>query len=151
SKGEWGGRGVKEKQHVSANDATNDTVNVVSSAVDEPVLGSLGGPTVEKVVFFGITMASSVPINVSVSPIDPNNFVLIFSRLTSYAKLVTEESSRKSVYFRTLLAPAGNGADVATLLDFIRAVSECFANIVYGFFLEKWVAYPVVENYVKNT
>ncbi|GJR21308.1 hypothetical protein Tco_0969835 [Tanacetum coccineum] len=36
---------------------------------------------------------------------------------TSYAKLVTIESSRKSVNFRILLAPARNGADVAISLE----------------------------------
>ncbi|GKD68432.1 reverse transcriptase domain-containing protein [Tanacetum coccineum] len=35
---------------------------------------------------------------------------------TSHAKLVTGESSRKSVNFRTLLAPAGNEDDVAISL-----------------------------------
>ncbi|GKD34321.1 hypothetical protein Tco_1249830 [Tanacetum coccineum] len=33
----------------------------------------------------------------------------------------------------------------------IRAISARFANTVYGFFLGKRVAYPVVANYVRNT
>ncbi|GJV82442.1 zinc finger BED domain-containing protein RICESLEEPER 2-like protein [Tanacetum coccineum] len=45
----------------------------------------------------------------------------------------------------------GNGVDVVISLESIRAVSKHFANIVYGFFLEKHMAYPVVENDVKNT
>ncbi|GJY28054.1 hypothetical protein Tco_0403821 [Tanacetum coccineum] len=32
-----------------------------------------------------------------------------------------------------------------------KAISECFANTNYGFFLGKKVAYPVVANYVRNT
>ncbi|GKD56971.1 retrotransposon protein, putative, ty1-copia subclass [Tanacetum coccineum] len=32
-------------------------------------------------------------------------------------------------------------------MDSIRAISERFANTVYGFFLRKKVAYPVVANY----
>ncbi|GKG35912.1 hypothetical protein Tco_0443590, partial [Tanacetum coccineum] len=32
-----------------------------------------------------------------------------------------------------------------------RAISECFANTAYGFFLGKKVLYPVVANYVRNT
>ncbi|GKB33399.1 hypothetical protein Tco_0872800 [Tanacetum coccineum] len=44
-----------------------------------------------------------------------------------------------------------NGADVTVLLESIRLVSERYANSAYGFFLGKWVAYPVVSNYVRNT
>nr|GEZ44134.1 hypothetical protein [Tanacetum cinerariifolium] len=65
----------------------------------------------------------------------------------SYAKLVTGEPSRKSVNFCILLAPAGNGPDVAISLESVWAASEHFANHAYSFFLEKCVAYPVVENY----
>nr|GEV45565.1 hypothetical protein [Tanacetum cinerariifolium] len=50
-KGSVGGRWVKEKQQVSANDACKD--NVVACAVEEPVLSSLGGHTVEKVIASG--------------------------------------------------------------------------------------------------
>nr|GEY34198.1 hypothetical protein [Tanacetum cinerariifolium] len=35
--------------------------------------------------------------------------------------------------------------------DSIPAISKCFANTAYGFFLEKKVAYPIVANYVRNT
>ncbi|GKE29133.1 hypothetical protein Tco_1444517 [Tanacetum coccineum] len=33
----------------------------------------------------------------------------------------------------------------------ILEVNERFSNFIYGFFLGKRLAYPVVENYVKNT
>ncbi|GJS15820.1 retrotransposon protein, putative, unclassified [Tanacetum coccineum] len=33
----------------------------------------------------------------------------------------------------------------------IRSISERFANTVYGFFLGKRVAYPIIANYVRNT
>ncbi|GJX25550.1 retrovirus-related pol polyprotein from transposon TNT 1-94 [Tanacetum coccineum] len=39
----------------------------------------------------------------------------------------------------------------STPMESIRAISERFANTAYGFFLGKWVAYPVVANYVRNT
>ncbi|GJX74194.1 hypothetical protein Tco_0312789 [Tanacetum coccineum] len=65
--------------------------------------------------------------------------------------LVTCEPSRKSVNFRTLLALLGNRADVSISLESVRAISECFANTIYGFFLGKRVAYPIVANYVKNS
>nr|GEX36889.1 reverse transcriptase domain-containing protein [Tanacetum cinerariifolium] len=47
--------------------------------------------------------------------------------------------------------PWGNKIDVVVLVDSIRAISERFVNIAYGFFLGKRVAYPVVANYVRNT
>ncbi|GJR66338.1 hypothetical protein Tco_0012403 [Tanacetum coccineum] len=70
---------------------------------------------------------------------------------TSYDKLFTKERSRKSVNFCTLITPAGNGADVTIPLESIRAISERFVNMAYGFFLGKWVAYLVIANYVRNT
>ncbi|GKD60177.1 hypothetical protein Tco_1297686 [Tanacetum coccineum] len=80
------------------------------------------------------------------------------TRRVSYTNVVSTEPtpipgelSRKSVNFRTLLALESNGVDVAILLKYIRVISECFANTVYGFFFGKRVAYPVVANYVKNT
>ncbi|GJY63479.1 hypothetical protein Tco_0464939 [Tanacetum coccineum] len=69
----------------------------------------------------------------------------------SYAKLFTGERSRKSVNFGTLVTPAENMADVAIPLEYIRAISKRFVNTAYDFFLGKWVAYPVVANYVRNT
>ncbi|GJX69188.1 hypothetical protein Tco_0304915 [Tanacetum coccineum] len=64
----------------------------------------------------------------------------------SFAKLVTREPSKKTVNFRTLLSPASNRSDVAISLESIRAISERFANSVYGFFLGKRVAYPVFSS-----
>ncbi|GJV42431.1 hypothetical protein Tco_1420871 [Tanacetum coccineum] len=116
-KGSGDGRGVKEKNQVSANDAAK--VVSVSSAVEEPMLSSLGGSTVEKVTENHDAVATNSPI--------------------SYAKLVTDEPSRKSVNFRTRITLVRNGADVAVPLESIRAVSKQFANSAYGFFLGKRV------------
>ncbi|GJR31586.1 zinc finger, CCHC-type containing protein [Tanacetum coccineum] len=96
--------------------------------------------------------ASVVPINVTDSPTtDPNNSGPILSGPTSYAKLLTSEPSRKSVNFGTLIALARNGADVAISLESVRAISERFADTVYGFFSGKQMVYLLVDNYVKNT
>ncbi|GJS23979.1 putative ribonuclease H-like domain-containing protein, partial [Tanacetum coccineum] len=89
------------------------------------------------------------PITVHESPTD--NSAPIQSGPTSYAKLVTGESSRKSLNLCTLIAQVGNEAGVAIPLESIRAISERFATTAYGFFLGKRVAYPVVANYVRNT
>ncbi|GKB18799.1 hypothetical protein Tco_0852722 [Tanacetum coccineum] len=68
----------------------------------------------------------------------------------SYANS-TGKSSGTKVNFHTLYTPRGNGIDVVIPVDSIRAISERFTNNAYGFFLGKWVAYPVVANYVRNT
>ncbi|GJR31582.1 zinc knuckle CX2CX4HX4C containing protein [Tanacetum coccineum] len=138
-KGAWGRERRIGKITGSANDVAKDIVNVVSFVVDGPVLSSLGGHTGEKVIASGnvpLIKASVVPINVTDSPTtDPNNSGLILSGPTSYAKLLISEPSRKSVNFGTLIALARNGANVAISLEPVRAISERFADIVYGFFL----------------
>ncbi|GKC24545.1 hypothetical protein Tco_1026695 [Tanacetum coccineum] len=53
--------------------------------------------------------------------------------------------------FRTLFTSGGNGVDVVVSMESIRAISERFAKMMYGFFWGKQVAYPVVANYVRNT
>ncbi|GJV96084.1 integrase, catalytic region, zinc finger, CCHC-type containing protein [Tanacetum coccineum] len=44
-----------------------------------------------------------------------------------------------------------NGTGVAISIDPVRVMHERLSNIVYGFFLGKRAAYPVVENCVNNT
>ncbi|GJY05565.1 hypothetical protein Tco_0371505 [Tanacetum coccineum] len=56
----------------------------------------------------------------------------------------------KKVNFRTLVVAVGNEANLAISLDSVRKVNKRFANLVYGYFLGKRVAYLVVENYVQN-
>ncbi|GKC00127.1 putative reverse transcriptase domain-containing protein [Tanacetum coccineum] len=65
---------------------------------------------------------------------------------TSYANLFTGGSSRKTMNFRTLYTPLGNGVDVVVPMESIRAISKRFANTAYGFFLGKRVAYPFIRN-----
>nr|GEV43678.1 hypothetical protein [Tanacetum cinerariifolium] len=55
----------------------------------------------------------------------------------SFAKLVTDEPSRKKINLHTLLALSGNGADVTISLESVRVVSERFANSLYYFFSGK--------------
>ncbi|GJZ48555.1 hypothetical protein Tco_0602387 [Tanacetum coccineum] len=43
-----------------------------------------------------------------------------------------------------------NGANVAIPLVVIEEVSTYFANTLYGYFLGKRLAFPIVEDYVKN-
>ncbi|GJZ23508.1 retrotransposon protein, putative, ty1-copia subclass [Tanacetum coccineum] len=69
---------------------------------------------------------------------------------SSYAN-VTGKPSGKKLNMHTLFTPRGNGIDVVVSVESIRAISDRFANLTYGFFLGHRVAYPVVTNYVKNT
>ncbi|GJR55963.1 hypothetical protein Tco_1406484 [Tanacetum coccineum] len=111
-KGEWGWERCEGKATASANDAAKDTVNVVSSA--EGNVGHCSTP----ISSTAAPNDGNILINVTDSPtIDPTNYGPIFSGPTSYAKLVTSEPSKKSVNFRTLIAPAVNEADVAILLE----------------------------------
>nr|GEW13881.1 hypothetical protein [Tanacetum cinerariifolium] len=48
-------------------------------------------------------------------------------------------------------SPLVENTNTVITVKSIRAISEWFVNIVYGFLLGKQVAYPVVANYVKNT
>ncbi|GKD33866.1 hypothetical protein Tco_1249375, partial [Tanacetum coccineum] len=61
------------------------------------------------------------------------------------------DTSQKSVNFRTLINAGGNGADVVVSKESVGVVNEGLSNTMYMFFLDKRVACPVVENYVKNT
>ncbi|GJS43190.1 zinc knuckle CX2CX4HX4C containing protein [Tanacetum coccineum] len=65
---------------------------------------------------------------------------------SSYATAIGKPSGKK-VNVGTLYTLEGNGIDVVVPVDYIRAISERFANTAYGFFLGKKVAYPVVANY----
>nr|GEX40757.1 hypothetical protein [Tanacetum cinerariifolium] len=138
-----GGRCVKEKQNGLVNDTTKDNV-MMSLVVDEPVVASgnnkgTGDGNVGQDVAPVITTApniDSVPINDHVSHITDNSNP-IRSGPTLYAKLVIGELSRKTVNFRILVTPVGNGADVVVPLESIQTISERFANTTYGFFLGK--------------
>nr|GEW29595.1 hypothetical protein [Tanacetum cinerariifolium] len=59
------------------------------------------------------------------------------------------DTSQK-IGFRALVTPAGNGADVVVSKESVCVVNEQLNNTVYGFFLVKRMAYPVVEKYVKT-
>nr|GEV98519.1 zinc knuckle CX2CX4HX4C [Tanacetum cinerariifolium] len=43
------------------------------------------------------------------------------------------------------------GARVTIPLEAVQEVSSRFANTLYGYFIGKRLAFPLVENYVKNT
>ncbi|GJU11847.1 hypothetical protein Tco_1134243 [Tanacetum coccineum] len=112
------------------------TLSVVDMTVDKEKLNSLedttGLESFPPLSMLGTTTAGNAPGK------------------SLYAN-ITRKSSGKKVNVYTLFTPGGNGIDVVVPMDSIRAISERFANIAYGFFLRKKVAYPVVANYVRNT
>ncbi|GJU32778.1 hypothetical protein Tco_1176367 [Tanacetum coccineum] len=139
-----GGRGVKEKQH--------GDIGRVLLLCKIRLLEFVTVDNIRSVLYINVVPTEPSYVQGSASEvIKEPDLIEKPKSLVSFAKLVTGESSRKSVNFHTLLAPAGNGDDVAILMECVRDISERFANIVYGFFLEKWLAYLVVANYVKNT
>ncbi|GKE13318.1 hypothetical protein Tco_1416869, partial [Tanacetum coccineum] len=140
-KGSRGRRGVKEKDKVVA---VKDVVS--PSMIDEPVVmekqSSLVDTCIPNVEKTGLS--SYPPLPTQGSTVVGNT-----PGMSSYTN-VTSEPSRKALNLRTLFTPRGNEI-VVVPVEFIRAISERFANTAYGIFLGKWVAYPVVANYVRNT
>ncbi|GJX04687.1 hypothetical protein Tco_0190603 [Tanacetum coccineum] len=131
---------------VSALSFLADESQVVLRALERMMYGSVvSSPIVDEHL---VAVGNTKDVNVGQSPIsitiDPNLG-------TPNAKLFTGESSRKSVNFFTLITLATNGTHMAVLLESIRAISEQFDNMTYGFFLVKRVTYPIVANYVRNT
>ncbi|GJY10053.1 hypothetical protein Tco_0378238 [Tanacetum coccineum] len=119
-KGDGGGRGVKEKNGVAP------SAKEKNEAVKDGVAPSI---TVASGNNIGTQEANSVKAghdnlhgeNVRETPI---NFTANPNKGTSYANLFTRESSKKSVNFRTLITPMGNGIDVAVPVESIRVISK---------------------------
>ncbi|GKD54787.1 hypothetical protein Tco_1288174 [Tanacetum coccineum] len=120
-KGIGGGRVVKEKNQVLVNDAAKGSANdanvtmvhkVVSNDVNthnvnsETPLESNKGADVNSNANVKPTVSASLPASVS------------------FATLLKGDTSWKSMNFRTLVTPAGNGADVVVPLESIQAISE---------------------------
>nr|XP_043639249.1 uncharacterized protein LOC122610319 [Erigeron canadensis] len=70
----------------------------------------------------------------------------------SYASAVANVSQVRKVNFRELsLDNNVEGADIVIPHAAVEQVNNRFANTLYGYFLGNRLAYPIVENYVKNT
>ncbi|GKC28770.1 beta-caryophyllene synthase [Tanacetum coccineum] len=154
-KGSGVGRGVKEKgSNGSYLEVVNDGVNVDSGNTTQvEITGKASfGPSdrdVEKEKLYSLEDTtvlgyfSSLPTHVT-------NLVGNAPGKSSYANVAGKLRGKK-LNILTLFTPGINGIDVVVPVESIRAISERFANTTYGFFLEKRVAYPVVDNYVRNT
>ena len=70
----------------------------------------------------------------------------------SYASMFKTKNAFKSVNICELRNEERvEGAHVAIPMKEIEDVSARFANTLYGYFIGKRLAFPIVENYVKNT
>ncbi|GKD86577.1 putative reverse transcriptase domain-containing protein, partial [Tanacetum coccineum] len=153
------GRNNNHRKKINAVDATgsfmesggnlinvNPLKEVVSPSVTNvPVVMEMQSPVVDKTNAVNTDVGSYPPL-----PTQGTTPIGNILGKSSYAKVIGE-SSRKAVNFRTLFTPRGNGVDVVVLVELIQSISERFVNTTYGFFLGKRVAYPVVDNYVRNT
>ncbi|GKB55676.1 hypothetical protein Tco_0911862 [Tanacetum coccineum] len=136
-----GGRGVKEKNKVVA------TKDVATPHVDA-AMKVVSPSVVEETVAMECPMVNTPGVGSNPPPPtqEANAPASNAPDKPSYAT-ATGKPIGKKVNVRTLYTPGGNGIDVVVPMDSIRAISERFANTVYGFFLRKKVAYPVVANY----
>ncbi|GKB01454.1 retrovirus-related pol polyprotein from transposon TNT 1-94 [Tanacetum coccineum] len=148
-KGSGVGRGVKEKNVNGSKTNTSSGIGVSTESdnsmnEDTPV---------------GVTFAVQECVTPSVEKEKQSSFLSPRIVITyagnapgksSYANAAGKPNGKK-LNIRTLFTSGGNGIDVVVPVESIRAVSDRFSNTVYGFFLGKRAAYPVVANYVKNT
>nr|GEV52799.1 zinc knuckle CX2CX4HX4C [Tanacetum cinerariifolium] len=69
----------------------------------------------------------------------------------SFASLLKKPMTSKAVRLSMMKnAESVTGANVAIPLPAVEEVSKRFENTMYGYFIGKMLAFPVVENYVKN-
>ncbi|GJV49232.1 kinase-like domain, phloem protein 2-like protein [Tanacetum coccineum] len=149
-KGSGRGRGIKEKDVNASNigalmDDAIPSVTVVARNTQEENVPHVVDMTVKKDKLSSLedttVLGSFLPLPMQVTTSASNA-----PRKSSYDN-VTSKPSGKKVNVLTLFTPGGNRIDVLVPVDFIRAISEQFANTAYGFFLGKNVAYLVVANY----
>ncbi|GJY95469.1 zinc knuckle CX2CX4HX4C containing protein [Tanacetum coccineum] len=70
----------------------------------------------------------------------------------SFASILQDKSPKKTVKISELHNDEiFEGTDLAIPLVAIEKVSIRFVNTLYGYFIGKRLAFPIVENYVKNT
>nr|GEV09953.1 hypothetical protein [Tanacetum cinerariifolium] len=70
----------------------------------------------------------------------------------SFAFVIQAKTNKKVVKIKELRNEAVvEGAAVAIPFEAVEEVKSRFSNTLYGFFIGKRLAFPLVENYVKNT
>nr|GEV76727.1 retrovirus-related Pol polyprotein from transposon 17.6 [Tanacetum cinerariifolium] len=70
----------------------------------------------------------------------------------SFASVVNEQPLKKVVKIKEMRNELSvNGAAVTILVEAVKAINARFVNTLYGYFIGDRLAFPLVENYVKNT
>ncbi|GKB55079.1 putative reverse transcriptase domain-containing protein, partial [Tanacetum coccineum] len=106
------------------------------SSIEEPIVKDIVSPNE------GVNKATKV-VRDSVQGISSpkQSFASIFKKpTTSKAVKLTEMKNDEVVH----------GANVAIPLAAVKEISNRFQNTLYGYFIGKRLAFPLVENYVKN-
>ncbi|GJX86848.1 zinc knuckle CX2CX4HX4C containing protein, partial [Tanacetum coccineum] len=74
------------------------------------------------------------------------------SKPSSFASILQNNTSNKTVKLQELHnTDCVEGAAVTIPIEAVEEVSARFANTLFGYFIGKRLAFPLVENYVKNT
>ncbi|GKA89535.1 hypothetical protein Tco_0811347 [Tanacetum coccineum] len=83
---------------------------------------------------------------------DPNMHETNVTGTKSFASVLTTESTKPKVNFRVLYNEEKvEDTDFVLPMENVLAARNKFANSLMGFFVGKSVAFPLVQNYVKNT
>lgn len=78
--------------------------------------------------------------------------IRLIGKPVSYAGVLNSDQTCKKANFRSLdNTETVEGADLAILMATVQEVNDCFSNTLVGYFIGKRLAFPIVENYVKNT
>ncbi|GJT27363.1 kinase-like domain, phloem protein 2-like protein [Tanacetum coccineum] len=140
------GTGLFTKYGGTLNNANPPKEAVSSSVSNEPVAMEMQSPVVDKSNAVDSDVGSYPPL-----PTEGTTPAGNTPAKSSYAN-VTRKPSGEKLNIHTFFTPGGNGIDVVVLVEFIRTISDRFANTEYGFFLGSRVAYPVHpdENLMKE-
>nr|GEY46943.1 hypothetical protein [Tanacetum cinerariifolium] len=114
--------------------------------VDGKILGKDGRPMRKAIRFQQPVKVGEIVSNNQVT--NPSNSF----NCGSFAYVVQHNALRKVVKVSELRnKEIVHGAAVAIPLEAVKEVSARFENTLYGYFVGKKLAFPLVENYVKNT
>ena len=72
--------------------------------------------------------------------------------VTSFASIFKDTTPKKVMKISEMKnVNCVAGVNVTIPMEVVDEVSNRFANTLYGYFIRKCLAFPIVENYVKNT
>ncbi|GKE03919.1 ATPase, F1/V1/A1 complex, alpha/beta subunit [Tanacetum coccineum] len=82
---------------------------------------------------------------------DPSTDLYDDTVKATHAPASSSQSQKKIVKVSSLtIEEKVLGADVAIPIAAVDEICDQFANTLYGYFIGSWLAFPIVENYVRN-